>query len=444
MSRHHDTARRLGTAVLAYLVASTLLVTWAPFDFHRSPQHGVTLWWTWSDLLLNVVLFAPLGFLWQAARTRTTDDVVEGQRRAPAALADALLAGALLSAVIEAGQLLLPERFSSPVDILTNATGGLLGAWGFRVLRPGLGMASVSGRPALVLDLPLAGVVILLVPLLWVSALGDPSANRLALLLPVACTGGLLIGSVHGGHLASASPGSRRGVAAAAGAWMFIGAAPSTLVASGGRAWLYLSAGVALAAVVAAWRSDVAARARARDGGRRVEHAALRLAMPFFAVYVTLASLWPLAAIDGTWRAAWVLAPASEALTRGLLLQALAHLGASTLVGYVTAEFHGRDNRRFADAWSRVLARVLPLVLLLEWARGWNTTTGASGAFVLLALAAGLFGGWLYHLQRDHVRALREAMPSGVRSDAPWWRGASAATQPAASASVAGTASRTT
>jgi hypothetical protein len=48
----------------------------------------------------------------------------------------------------------------------------------------------------------------------------------------------------------------------------------------------------------------------------------------------------------------------------------------------------------------------LVLVLLLEVGRGWNVFHGASVSMGALALAAGLFGGWLYHLQRDHVLTL--------------------------------------
>ncbi|WP_373064977.1 hypothetical protein, partial [Gemmatimonas sp.] len=44
----------------------------------------------------------------------------------------------------------------------------------------------------------------------------------------------------------------------------------------------------------------------------------------------------------------------------------------------------------------------------LEVARGWYPDTGASVLLWLFTVVAALFGGWLYLLQRDHVRALVE------------------------------------
>ncbi|HMS02516.1 MAG TPA: hypothetical protein PKE51_06060, partial [Gemmatimonadaceae bacterium] len=70
MSVSSPSGRRLGAAVLGYLVVATLLITWAPFDFAAVPRHGLTSLWTWSDVLLNVVLFLPLGFLFEVARSR--------------------------------------------------------------------------------------------------------------------------------------------------------------------------------------------------------------------------------------------------------------------------------------------------------------------------------------------------------------------------------------
>lgn len=412
-----DSGRRLGAAVLAYLVVVTLLITWAPFDFFSTPQHGLTTRWTWSDLLLNVVMFLPLGFLWQGTCTAAHAAPVERRRGAErTAVHQAALVGLLLSAAIEGGQLFLPGRFTSLLDLATNTLGAALGALAFVAVRPRLTVDSGTMR-SLALDLPLAGVVVLLVPLLWTSAFGDGDPARLRLLWPVAVSGGVLIGSIHGSYLAVATRGSARLAAVAAVAWLLVGALPALLRVTTFDAMRDLLGACVVAGAVAALRSRVAARARERDGAQRVEHAALRLAMPPFAAYVTVAALWPVDALDGRWRAAWTLAPAADGLSRGLLLASLAHLATFTLVGYVTAEFHGRDNARFAEGWPRVARRVAPLALLLEWARGWNASVGASAVVLVLAVLSGLFGGWLYHLQRDHVRALR-ARDRAVRTAA--------------------------
>lgn len=73
-----------------------------------------------ADLVLNAVFFAPLGVLVALAA---------GRRRG---LAAALLAGFALSAVVEAGQLLLPGRFTTLGDLIANTAGAGLGGLAVR------------------------------------------------------------------------------------------------------------------------------------------------------------------------------------------------------------------------------------------------------------------------------------------------------------------------
>jgi VanZ family protein len=400
-----ESGRRLGTAVLAYLVTVTLLITWAPFDFAMRPQHGLTALWKWSDLVLNVVMFVPLGFFARSIAAR----------RAPVASWSWWtigLLGAALSAVIEGGQLFLASRFTSLFDVATNGLGAAVGARLYDVARPRLRVGA-GAVTALALDLPLTGLVMLLVPLLWVAGFGSGDSARIWLTLPVALFGGAIMGAVHGAYLHAVSPQAspprgRAGLAAVVAGWYVMASLPGVAAR-----WDVLVAGATLAVGMALLRSHAAARARARDGAQRVELPTLRLVLPFLAVYLTLSALWPLTAVSDTWVGGWTLAPATDDLSRRLLMQSLEYLAAFTLVGYITAELHGRDNARYATVWPRVLRPVTTLVLLLEFARGWNTAIGASGVLSLLAIGAGLFGGWLYHLQRDHVRTLRE------RPDAP-------------------------
>ncbi len=384
------TGRHLGLALLAYLVATTLLITWAPFAFTLVPAHGFSTVWTWSDLVLNVVMFLPLGFFAQSARVHERE----------VAWWMVGLAGALLSAVIEVGQLFLAERFSSVFDICTNGLGAAIGARAFQAVRPRvrIGRGAVS---ALALELPLMGLVVLLVPLLWVTGFASAGTDRVWLMLPIATFGGALIGAVHGAYLDQTARVSRGAMLVAVAVWFVVAALPGAAEHTD-----VLIAGATLAIGCAWLRSQSTARARARNGDQRVELRTLRIALPLFAVYFTLASLWPLDAVDGVWRGAWALAPSRDGLSRALLMQSLEYLAGFTLVGYVTAEFHGRSNEPYRVISRRVLRCSIVLVVLLETARGWNTAQGASLAIALLAVAAGLFGGWLYHLQRDHVRTL--------------------------------------
>jgi VanZ family protein len=375
---------------LAYLVATTLLITWAPFAFTLTPMHGFSTVWTWSDLILNVVMFLPLGFFAQSARVREREIAwwMIG------------LAGALLSATIEIGQLFLAERFSSVFDVCTNGLGAAIGARAFQAVRPHvrLGRGAVS---ALALELPLMGLVMLLVPLLWVAGFASAGTERVWLMLLIATFGGALIGAVHGAYLDQNGRVSRGTMVLAVAVWFVVAALPGAAEHVD-----VLVAGATLAIGCAWLRSRSTSRARARNGDQRVELLTLRIALPLFAAYFTLASLWPLDAVDGVWRGAWALAPSRDGLSRVLLMQSLEYLAGFTLVGYISAEFHGRSNESYRTISRRVMRYVLALLVMLETARGWNTAQGASLAIALLAVASGLFGGWLYHLQRDHIRTL--------------------------------------
>ena len=386
--------RRLTQSVFAYLLVMTLLVTWAPFDFALSVTHGFSWVWTWRDIVLNVVMFLPLGLFARASfntRSKTAWWVIGAW-------------GAMLSAGIELGQLFIADRFSSAIDVVTNGLGAAIGAYVFdRVrLRLQLRAATIS---AFALELPLTGLVVLLVPLLWASGLGslgnDGNVSRVWLMLPVAAFGGALLGAVHGAYLHHSGRVSRATLLIAAALWFLLASLPGA-----SNHWDVLLAGSVLAVGAAALRSYSASRARLRDGAQRVELPTLRLVLPLFAIYLVLSSLWPLDSVDGTWRGAWSLAPARAELSVTLLMRAIEHLAAMTIVGYVTAELHGRSNRPYREIWPRVLRMSSALVCVIEVARGWNTAQGASASLALLAVASAAFGGWLYHAQRDHVRTL--------------------------------------
>ncbi len=62
--------------------------------------------------------------------------------------------------------------------------------------------------------------------------------------------------------------------------------------------------------------------------------------------------------------------------------------------------------RALRDAAPRVAWWAGGISLALQAARGWHPDAGASALLWLFTVASALFGGWMYLLQRDHVRAL--------------------------------------
>jgi VanZ family protein len=77
-------------------------------------------YWTLFDVVTNVLAYLPFGLLVVFA--------LYPRVRGPGAALLAIIAGTLLSAAMEAGQTLLPNRVPSNLDLLTNALGASLGA----------------------------------------------------------------------------------------------------------------------------------------------------------------------------------------------------------------------------------------------------------------------------------------------------------------------------
>lgn len=385
------TAERLGLATLGYVAATTLVITLAPFRFSLQSLHGLSAEWSVFDLVMNVVMFVPLGFLYRVTRPR-------GATRA---WWMAIVLGGLLSTSIETAQLFEETRYSSLIDIATNTMGAAVGSWLFTRMshRLKIGASTVT---TLALELPLMGLVYLLIPLLWLTGLSSAGTERAWLLIPMAAFGGTIIGAVHGAYLEPEQRVGARGLIGASGAWFLVASIP------GGRYQpMVIVAGMAVT-IGSAWiRSAVTVRERLRQGAHRFELPTLRFAMPLFAIYLALSALWPIVDATDTWHWGFEFFPALHGeMWRQLLFTALEYTAAFTVSGYIIAEFHGRSSATFREVLSRVLRWGGALAVMLEVARGWHAQFGASVLMATLAIAASVFGGWLYHLQRDHVRAL--------------------------------------
>lgn len=114
--------------VLLWLIWTAAVVYGSLWPWQDWRDHGLAPWaflsdpwpryWTWFDVLSNIALYLPFGFL-LAARTRGAAWLV-----VPACT----LAGLVLSTCIEATQGYLPQRIPSLLDCATNTLGAALGA----------------------------------------------------------------------------------------------------------------------------------------------------------------------------------------------------------------------------------------------------------------------------------------------------------------------------
>jgi hypothetical protein len=383
------TRARLSRSVLLYCVGVVLVVTLAPFDFAvpKHPRVWVTLFFfDRFDFAANVALFLPLGFLHPMA--------FPGRR----GVARALALGCALSGMIETTQLFEADRWSSLMDVAANGGGAALGA----LLQGRLG-ARLRGSERLVgrlsLELPLMGLVYLLVPLLWASALAvRDEPLRLLPTTALGLAGARLIATFQRHHFGPAGVTSPRQAAVIGAAWMLVGTFPLYGAHPGAAA--------AMACAVAAAVAAEARRPRGEPGNRRFEALGLRRAAPWLAAYGALSVGVPLLHAAGPWRFTLGFTRLPESLLISEQLRLLESVAAMTVLGYMLAEARGRLELSFAASARGLAAGCALAAMMLETARGFQPAWSASHAQAALLCGAGLLGGWVYHAQRDHVRVL--------------------------------------
>ena len=376
-----STGRRLAAALLGYIVLVIFLLTWNPFSL-ALPEH---LQFSFRigprDALANVLLFLPVGFLFCLGQ---------------GSLRGAFLLGAAISAGIEAGQFFIPGRTPSLVDVAMNTLGAGIGAGLYNLLTARIAMTPrMVGR--LALEVPLMGLIYLLVPLLWVNRLADDGLNRWLLTALIGLCGAIVLSDIFQQWWGPVSLRSLWRVALVAGAWFLVGTGPSLL--SRPLDGLVSLAGIAiLTAALAAILKPYT--------NRRFERVTLRRLIPGFILYLIVQALWPpLQPID-TWHGTFGLMDPLAREDIRVNIRLIEHLAAFTVLGYIAAEWRGRAELSWRHDFPQLLLVGTVTALILEVLVGFQAGPGASFLRLMIATCGALFGGILYHLQRDHVRFL--------------------------------------
>jgi VanZ family protein len=383
------TASRLAYAFLAYLIGVTLLVTMVPFDFRRWPDMEILWGGQLSDFIANVAMFFPLGFLFRLSRPSHRDR----------AALQVLLAGLLFSFAIELAQLFLPTRVSAPFDVIANGTGAWFGALVHDRIVSRLRMTpSMVGT--LALELPLMGLVYLLVPLLWLSGLtAADDVGRLLLSLVLGQVGSMVLGAVYRHRFGPSGAIDRVRYAMLSSAWFLAGALPGLVLQP---VWVVFAA-LAVGLGTALWSLE-----RLPDSGpdRRFERETLRRVAPFFTLYLIFLAGWP------PW-SEWVPFHGSfdtirlwgEADTFAIM-RVLEQLASFTVLGYLVAESRGRLERPYGATLPLLVGIGSVTAVFVEAVAAWHPGSGASPVRALLGVGITCYGGGIYHLQRSHIRWL--------------------------------------
>lgn len=384
-----DTGARLAVGLLAYMSAVTAVVTLLPFQFAVPTQPRVQLFGPLFDFVANIALFVPLGFLYAVARKEAA---VQPLR--------VLFLAMLASSAIELVQLFEVSRYPSVSDVVANAGGAYLGAIGQIRLSRRIAMdARTVGR--LSLELPVMGLVYLLIPLLWVNGIAGAGASAgLWPLLALGLFGGSLLASAQRHHFGPNRLLSRELMVGAACVWFLIGGFPGLAP----RASIVLFVMLAIVGVFVWVRAED--RSPARSINRRFESKTLAEAAPFYAAYLLLL-VAPIATSSTTgWNGELGFGATAGSWDTTAVLHIVEIVAAFTLLGYMLAEFRGRREARFRAGARYITVCAAGAASVTEVLEGFRPGGGASVLRLVFVVFAALYGSWLYHLQRAHVRRL--------------------------------------
>ena len=380
----------LGYALLTYMTLVMAAITLIPFEFKIPGRIHINLHGTVSDVLANVVLFIPLGFLFQLARRRA------GWR----SLLQALGFGVLVSTAVEACQLFLPGRDSSVIDVVTNGFGALLGAAAAAYQRARVRQEQVPLLFAF--EMPLMNVVYLLIPLLWLGSLSmggeldrlvaDDGAGRVRRQRDC-----LRVCEPHG-----AATGSREGLMPAlyASGWFMIGTLPA--VAAFPVEVLAAAGVVAVAAGLSAWLWK-----RGNKSERRFELPTLKKVFPLYGLYLLLLSVWPTTLPLAEWPNGLDYGRLTEVQRIVFASRFIEVIAAFTLLGYMVAGMRGRKSESALKMLAWVVACASAFSILTAVLRDFITGPLSSVLEASLFTGAALYGAVIYRLQLAAIRRLK-------------------------------------
>lgn len=380
------TRARLSWVLLLYFLGIIGVITLAPFRFSIPREIRVLGSGDWFDIVANILLFVPLGFLYPL--TRAGDEDVS--------VLHVLGLGLLLSAMIETTQLFEPDRFSSLVDVLTNGIGAAVGTMALRATTRRIrSNARLVGR--LSLEIPLMGLIYLLVPLLLVASLSAVIEPLRALaLVPLGLVCARLMSAVQRHHFGPTGLLGRRGIGFVAAGWTVLGIFPVLLRSP--------FIGVSLAALVGLSTWYEAGPGPQREGAeRRFESETLRSITPYVIAYFLVVVFLPLTGPTDSWHFALGMTGGGNDVDQQML-RLLEPVASLTMLGYIIAEARGRREQSFGAVLTRIGPEAAVIAVVLEASRGFQPGTGASGVTFLLLVGGAMLGAGIYHSQRDHVR----------------------------------------
>jgi VanZ family protein len=378
----------LGYALLLYMCFVVVLITLIPFEF-RVPASLKIHWSTnFADLVTNIVLFVPIGFLFRLSRRKSKDFFG----------LQALALGVLLSLAIESTQAFIPGRYTQVIDVVTNG----LGAWLGGMILAFLG-SQLKGERAgrlFALELPLMGLVYLLIPLMWLNglAIGEEEA-RLWLLLLLGIIGAGVIGSIYVNRFKHSGSIGYTKLAVFTMCWFVFCTLP--VLINFPFKILFFGTAIVLAVQILARRVN---EANARE--KRFEIPTIKKLLPVYMIYLLLLAVWPTTIAAGEWQHNIIFQKLDFKERIVFTFRFVEFIAAFTLLGYMIVEMRGRKNERVEKTLGWTFLVAVGAAIVIELVKTYPAINSINILSIIIIISASIYGAVIYRLQLFAIERL--------------------------------------
>ena len=375
-----DDPRMLSGAMFAFMLLITLLITLSPFHYQLPAHFFRTTYFSWKETIENIFFFFPLGYtLFPMLDSGKARDIIL-----------VFIVGLLISLFVEFNQAFIPGRFPSLSDVMENSLGALIGG----ALHRSFQNSDNARRLDLALEIPLANIVFLLIPLCWIDTVATgKELNRLWLLPALLLTGGFLQIRIFLNYPPLKSRLNFLRIIFYSSIWFVVAALPAFLVFPVRLLVFYVLYVGALSPLYLFIKYRPAS-------GNRFEFSALKQIAPLFLAYIFALDFWPL---TGPVRpSGFIFLPNYVVLSDSLtaIFRHLELLTAFTLIGYMTGQLLNRS--QFSLLRLNFIVAVSGVFTVLLGAMH----PGSKFSFVtaFLIYFCGLFGALIYQLQLHYFK----------------------------------------
>ncbi len=365
----------LNGAILSYTLFVMLFVTLTPFSYHIPKKFYYVMFWNVQEALQNIFLFIPFGYL-----SAPLINARPGKR-----MMLVTVTGFTLSMIIEINQIFIYERYTSPVDVLTNTSGAVTGAVLWYMLDK---ISRFKERGGALLRIPLMNVVILVIPLLWLNAVSTGhNINRLWSALLPGLMSVVIISAIYTNGSKKFEFLTRKTAVSFFSIWFLIAYLPEVLFFPGRCLFFYL---FLISLLTLLLRRD-----EKKNGSqeKRYEIPTLKKIAPLFAVYLVLITTWPLTEVGNE---RFTVTFLGNLFMRNNSLRyifaQMEYMAACALLGYILAQAMNRHHFRVG----RFIALLGAVTLIPELPRAFHPLYGANITHWFMAVFNGIFGGLIY------------------------------------------------